>query len=74
MRLLAEEQIQEYFTSRTPFPDMGDNTAATPHVTGIIAKGIQSFLPCNEHSSLIMELLADNDETGLAEQFLRPDY
>lgn len=44
-----------------------------PDITGIIADGINTFLSCNEHCSLIVELLADNYERGLTKYFLRPD-
>jgi len=51
MRLLSEQKIQEYFTSGSPFPDMGDNAIATPYIIGIIAYGIYAFLSGYEHSS-----------------------
>lgn len=70
--LLADQQVQEHLTSGKPLPHVGDKAIVEPYIPCVITHGIYPFLPGDEHGPLIVETLADDDEGGLPEDFLRP--
>ena len=72
MGLLAGKQVYIDFAAGKAFTYIRHQAVIEAYVLGIVSKGLYPLFPGYEHSSFVMEFLADDNEIGLAEHFVRP--